>query len=66
MVTNTIQEYTFVSNKSFGELLDISPKNFIFLKAFNSEFPHVEVWFTDENSKPSEIEHKINITLVIE
>ena len=22
--------YTFVSNKSFGQLLDISPKNFIF------------------------------------
>ena len=25
--------YTFVSNKSFGQLLDISPKNIIFLKA---------------------------------
>ena len=24
--------YTFVPNKSFGHLLDISPKNFIFLK----------------------------------
>ena len=23
--------YTFVPNKSFGQLLDISPKNFIFL-----------------------------------
>ena len=30
--------YTFISNKSFGQLLDISPKNFIFLKKFNSEF----------------------------
>ena len=28
--------YTFVPNKSFGQLLDISPKNFIFLKTFNS------------------------------
>ena len=28
--------YTFVSNKSFGQLLDISPKNFIFLKTFDS------------------------------
>ena len=27
--------YTFVPNKSFGQLLDISPKNFISLKAFN-------------------------------
>ena len=25
--------YTFVPNKSFGQLLDISPRNFIFLKA---------------------------------
>ena len=28
--------YTFVSNKSFGQLLDISPNNFIFLKTFDS------------------------------
>ena len=57
--------YTFVPNKSFGHLLDISPKNFIFLKTFNSEFSYIEVWFTDQNSKPLEIKHKINITLVI-
>ena len=29
--------YTFAPNKSFGQLFDISPKNFIFLKTFNSE-----------------------------
>ena len=39
--------YTFVSNKAFGQLLDISPKEFIFLKNFNSEFLYIEVWFTD-------------------
>ena len=32
--------YTFVPNKSFDQLLDISLKNFIFLKAFNSEFSY--------------------------
>ena len=57
--------YTFVPNKSFGQWLDGSPKNFIFLKSFNSEFWYIEVWFTDQNSKPLEIEDKINITLVI-
>ena len=57
--------YTFVSNKSFGQLLDISPKNFIFSRIFSSEFSYIEVWFTDQNSKPLEIEDKINITLVI-
>ena len=57
--------YTFVPNKSFRQLLNISPKNFIFLKTFNSKFSYIEVWFTDQNSKPLEIEDKINITLVI-
>ena len=56
---------TFVSNKLFGQLLDTSPKNFIFSKTFNSEFSYIELWCADENSKPLEIEDKINITLVI-
>ena len=30
--------HTFVPNKSSGQLVDISPRNFIFLKAFDSEF----------------------------
>ena len=57
--------YTFVPNKSFAQLLDISPTKLIFLKTFNSEFSYIEVWLTDRNSKPLEIEDKINITLVI-
>ena len=56
--------YTFVLNKSFGQLLDILSKNFIFLKTFNSEFSYVEAWFTNQNYKPLEIEDEINITLV--
>ena len=39
--------YTFVPNKSSGHLLDISFKNFIFLKTFDSEYPLIEVWFAD-------------------
>ena len=49
----------------FGQLLDISPKNVIFLKRFNFKCSYIEVWFTDQNSKPIEIEDKIIITLVI-
>ena len=37
----------------------------MFLKTFNSEFSYIEVWFTDQNPKPLEIEDNINITLVI-
>ena len=57
--------YTFVPNKSFGQLLNISPDNFIFLKTFDSEFLYIELWFTDQNSNPLGIEDKINIILVI-
>ena len=56
--------YTFVPNKSFGELLDISPKNLMFLKTFDSELSYIEVWFINQNPKPLEI-YKINIALVI-
>ena len=48
--------YTFVSNKLFGQLLDISPKNVTFFKkTFDSEFSYIEVWLTDQCSKPLEI-----------
>ena len=39
--------YTFFPNKRFGSLLEISPTNHIFLKAFNSEYDEIKVWFTD-------------------
>ena len=41
---------------SFGKLLDISPKNIIFLKTFDSECSYIEVWFVDQNPKLLEIE----------
>ena len=56
---------TFVLNKPFGSLLEISPANHIFLKTFNSEFQTIEVWSTDQNSQPLEIKDRINLTLVI-
>ena len=74
MVNNDYQQdsrvlYTFVPNKSFGSLLDISPSNHIFLKTFNSEYDEIVAWFTDENSKPLEIEdisnNGINLTMLI-
>ena len=57
--------FTFGPNKSFGQLLDISRQNFIFLKSFNSEFLCMEVWFTGQNFEPPEMEYKTNITLLI-
>ena len=57
--------YSLVSNKSFVSLLEMSPTNHIFLKTFNSEYNEIEVWFTDQNSKPLEIKDRINLTMVI-
>ena len=55
---------TFVPSKPFGNFLEISPTNFIFLKTFKSEFSDIAVllyvWFTDQNSPPKEIEDRIN------
>ena len=57
--------YTFVSNEPFGQLLGILTTNLTFLETFYSEFSYTEVWFTDRNSKPLEIEDRINFTAVI-
>ena len=68
MIINKIQErvlYTFVPNKPFGSLLEISPGNNMLLKTFNSEFQEIKVWFTDQKSQPLEVEDKINFTLMI-
>ena len=70
LVNNDYQQdsrklYAFVPNKPFGSLLEISPTNHIFLKTFNSEFQEIKVWFTDQTSKPLEVEDNINLTLII-
>ena len=57
--------YTFVPNKSFGSLLEISRTDHNVLKIFYSEFQEIKEWFTDETSKPLEVEDKINLTLIV-
>ena len=49
LVNNDYQQdsrilYTFVPNKLFGSLLEISPTNHIFLKTLTSEFQEVSIW----------------------
>ena len=57
--------FSFVPNKKFGKLLNISPHVFTMMNTINTEFSSVEVWFTDQSSKPLEIEDNINLTLII-
>ena len=70
LVNNDYQQnsrllYTLVPKKKIGSLLEISPTNHVFLKTFNSEFQEIKIWFTDQTSKPLEVEDKINVTLII-
>ena len=46
--------HKFIPNKSFRELLDISPKHFTCLKKFNSDYHMLKYDFPDQNSKPLE------------
>ena len=57
--------FTFVPNKEFGQLLNVSPHTFTMMNTVNTEFSSVEVWFTDQASKALEIEDNVNLTLII-
>ena len=57
--------FTFLPNKKFGQLLNIFPQVFTMMNTINIEFSSVEVWFTDQSSKPLEIEDNVNLTLII-
>ena len=70
LVNNDYQQdsrilFTFVPNKTFGSLLEISPTNHVFLKIFNSEFQEIKIWSIDQTSKPLEVENRINVTLIV-
>ena len=57
--------FSFVPNKKFGQLLNISPHIFTMMNTVNTEFSSVEVWFTDQSSRALEIEDNVNLTLII-
>ena len=57
--------FTFVPNKQFGQLMNISPYSLTMMNTVNTEFSSVEVWFADQASKALEIEENVNLTLII-
>ena len=57
--------FSFVPNKKFGLLINISPHSLTIMNAVNTKFSFVEVWFTDQTSKAHEIEDSVNLTLII-
>ena len=70
LVNNSYQRaskvlFTFVPNKKHGQLITVSPLSLIMLKTVNTEFSFIEIWFTDQENRPSEIEDSVNISLII-
>ena len=70
LVNNSYQQsskvlFTFVANKQSGQLITITPHSPTMLTTTNAEFSLIEVWFTDQNNRPLEIEDNVNITLLI-
>ena len=70
LVNNNYQQaskvlFTFVPNKQFGQLINISPHSLTMLGTTNTEFSFNEVWFTDQNIVPLEIEDNVNLTQII-
>ena len=56
--------FSFVPNKQFGQLINISPNTLTMINTIKTEFSFVEVWFTDQISKALEIEDNVNLTLI--
>ena len=70
LVNNSYQQaskvlFTFVPNKKYGQLITVSTETLIMLKTVNTEFSFIEIWFTDQDNRPLEIEDSANISLII-
>ena len=60
LVNNNYQQiskvfFTFVPNKQFGQLINISPYSLTILGTTNTEFSFIEAWFTNQNYESLEI-----------
>ena len=56
--------FSFVPNKQFGQLINISPHSLTMMNTVNTEFSFVEVCFTDQISKALATEDNVNLTLI--
>ena len=70
LVNNNYQKaskvlFTFVPNKQFGQLINISPHSLTTLGTTNTVFLFIKVWFTDQNSELLEIKDNVSLTLIV-
>ena len=69
LVNNNYQQaskalFSLVSNEQFNQLITVTPHSPTMLKTTNAEFSFIEIWFTDQNNRPLEIEDNVNIKLI--
>ena len=57
--------FTFVPDKQFGQLINISTHSLTMMNTINTEFCFVEVCVKDQFSKAFEIEDSVNLTIFI-
>ena len=57
--------FSFLPNKQFGQLTNISPHSLMMMNTIITQFSFVEVWFTDQASKALGIEDNVNLTLIV-
>ena len=70
LVDNQYQEkseviYTFTPNKPYAYLLNVEPRNLVFLKTCNTEFDEIIITLTDQNGRPLEVKDKLNLIFLI-
>ena len=69
LVNNTYQKaskvlFTFVPDKSYGQLIASIPHPLMMLKTVNTEFFICRSWFTDQDKRLLEIEDSVNISMI--
>ena len=57
--------FTFIPNKQFRQLINISQYSLTMINTVHTECSSAEVWFTDQTIKALEIEYNVNLTLII-
>ena len=57
--------FSFVPNSRFGSLLSITPQVLKYFDTIDSIFDYIEISFTSQNGRPSEIDDDITVTIII-
>ena len=55
----------FTPNKYYAYLLNVEPRNLVFLESYDAEIDEIIITCTDQTGRPLEKEDKVNLTLLI-